>query len=156
MAAKKEVIDKLLELGVKESKTALNKKTLEELVEMLRQKEAEKTQLEESRLLDTEVTEDSSEENEPVSRELEDFKVLLTREHQLRISTEFIYHVRNEGVVVEVENTGYGDAYVDSKPTKVGDFSNRLMTGQKKVFKDAKVIYMIAASQPVMKITEMK
>lgn len=138
--SKEEIISELKELGATQSESSLKKKSVEKLEEMLVELKAKR---------ETETKEDVKETKEKLTE-------LTSMVHQLRIFTEFIYHVKNEGATVKVENLGYGDAYVNSKPIRVGDKESRLLKDEVKTFKDVKVIYMIAASQPELKITEFK
>lgn len=141
--SKEEIIAELKELGVTQSESSLKKKSVEKLEEMLAELKSK------GETEDVEVTTDAEETKEELTE-------LTSVVHQLRIFTEFIYHVKNEGAVVNVENLGYGDAYVNTKPIRVGDNESRLLKDETKTFKDAKILYMIAASQPELKITELK
>jgi hypothetical protein len=140
--SKKAMVEELIALGTDLSKAALNKKSEEELAEMLEVARASKAEDETKEVL--------------LKAENVTTQVLYETSHQLRIFTEFIYHVKNEGAKVEVINEGYGDAYIGTKPTKVGDKENRLLTKESRVIEDAKILYMIAASQPVIKIREIE
>lgn len=141
--SKEDIITELKELGVAQSESSLKKKSVEKLEEMVAELKAKRE------TEDVEVTNDVEETKEELTE-------LTSVVHQLRIFTEFIYHVKNEGAVVKVENLGYGDAYVDTKPIRVGDKESRLLKDEVKTFNGAKIIYMIAASQPELKITELK
>lgn len=144
--SKEEIISELKELGATQSESSLKKKSVEKLEEMLAELKAKG---------ETETKEDVK-ETVDVKETKEELTELTSMVHQLRIFTEFIYHVKNEGATVKVENLGYGDAYVNSKPIRVGDKESRLLKDEVKTFKDVKVLYMIAASQPELKITELK
>lgn len=133
---KKEIISKLVEQGF--SKEELKDKSLNKLKELLGE---------------VDKKEDTAEEKGGEDKKEE--RILESSTHQLGIFTEYIYHVRNKGAKVRVENLGYGDAYVNVVPTKVGEMENRIVTGKSKEFEGADIIYMVAASQPVMRITEL-
>lgn len=141
--SKEAIITELKELGVTQSESSLKKKSVEKLEEMVAELKAKRE------MEDVEATTDVEETKEELTE-------LTSVVHQLRIFTEFIYHVKNDGAVVKVENLGYGDAYVNTKPIRVGDKESRLLKDEVRTFNGAKIIYMIAASQPELRITELK
>ncbi|WP_411685042.1 hypothetical protein [Aeromonas caviae] len=154
MATKTEMVEELYKAGV-DTKTNLKKLETEALEEMVQELEAS-----------TEVGDETTETNEvseitedaPTSEESEEFndKVVTETVHQLGIFTEFIYHAKNENVSLKVENLGNGDVYVNAGKVQVGDKDQRLLKGEGKVFKDVAVVNLMAASQPEVKISELK
>jgi len=164
--SKKELVEVLLEKGVEESKSSLEKKTIPVLTEMLESltneevtEEEVATETVDEEKTEPELTEEDVEEGLKATEDLlgkSEFEVVAEMTHQLGIFTEFIYHVRNEGAVVMIENVGVGDVYVDTRTVRVGDKDKRVLFGDKEVFEGAQTLHLIAASQPEVKITELK
>lgn len=145
--AKPEMIEALYKAGAG-TKTALKKKSEEELSSLL----AELEQEESSPVLQPEV-----EEQKPTPKKAEvTSEPLLETKHQLGIFTEYMYHAKNAGAVVKVENLGGGDVYVGGENVRVGLKDHRLVAFESKVFEGKSVLHMIAASQPEVKISELK
>lgn len=94
--------------------------------------------------------------DEDIQEELVVEEELSSVVHQLGIFTELIYNVRKKGAKVKVENLGNGDVYVSDETPRVGNKDHRLLTGEVKVFEDETAIRLVAASQPEVKITEIK
>lgn len=146
---KTEMVEELYKAGVG-TKAALKKKSEEELdtlVAELTPKESEPIlqpaiQVEEEKV----APEKTGSKGEPV----------LETKHQLGIFTEYMYHVKNVGAQVQVENLGGGDVYVGGEHVRVGLKDLRLVTLESKVFEGCTVLHMIAASQPEVKITELR
>ncbi|MWV43102.1 hypothetical protein GRF59_05615 [Paenibacillus sp. HJL G12] len=75
---------------------------------------------------------------------------------QLSINGQFIYNARNDGVILIVENLGFGDVYVSDKPyAKVGEESHRLVFKEQRAFQTDQ-LFFTSASQPVVSIIEVK
>lgn len=158
---KREIIDKLRnEYGVKESVSSLNNKKLAELEDMLKEYESKVKDKENEETKDEEETEEISTEdvNELEKDEETDTEkeVVFENKTQLPIFREVVFPVRNRGVSVKVENLGYGDMYVSEYETEVGNEEQLLRTGEKKVFEGVDVVKAISASQPIIKISEIK
>lgn len=153
---KNELIDALKELGVEDSKTALKKKTNDELKAMLdglQSKEETAKEEEVTEEVAEEVVEEPKEEKEEQPREVGS-EILAEMTHQLGIFTEFIYNVQNKGSAVVIENLGGGDVYTNGNgQANVGDKEQRITAGNKGVIYSDR-ISLIAASQPMVKITE--
>lgn len=147
MATKTENIETLYKAGV-DTKTNLKKLDPEVLENMVGELSTEVPEVE------TEVAEETV--TPEVKPEVEvDREVAVESIHQLGIFTEFIYHAKNEGVSIKVENLGNGDAYVSTGKVVVGDKGQRLLKGESVVI-DAPVVNLMAASQPEIKFVEVK
>ncbi|MCY7861134.1 hypothetical protein [Bacillus haynesii] len=164
MATKAENIETLYQAGV-DTKTNLKKMEPESLEKMVAEleKEAETTNKKEDKVVDT----DSNGSNEHSPKEVgessdttegSDINGNVAEETtiQLSIFTEFIYHVKNEEATLKVENLGNGDVYVSMGKVNVGDKAQRLLKGESRVFEGTGVVNFMAASQPEVKITEIK
>lgn len=140
---KAEIIEELKELGATQSEATLKKKGVEALEKMVADLK--------------EVEEEASVVKEAPKVEAKEVqgKELTVSQHQLGIFTEFIYHVRNKGAKVKVENLGGGDAYVADGNVEVGATEQRLVAGEFKVIEGSSVVNLLAASQPEIKITEL-
>lgn len=145
---KTEMVDLLNKAG-KGTKAALKKMGVDELTEMVQG-------LEKAEPVADEPVVEETVEDKPTDEPAELLEVVGEYTHQLGIFTEFIYHVKNQGAEVTVINEGYGDAYVSDKQVTVGVMGDRIVTGEQKVFEGVKTLYMIAASQPTIRIIEKK
>jgi hypothetical protein len=182
--SKTEMVDKLNGAGLG-TKTALKKLSDEELTKMVAELEqsategqvpAEPTQEvttepvqedktegegSEDETNSTEETDseeqDKSDEDTEGKGEESDHEVVVETVQQLGIFTEFIYHARNEEVTaIKVENLGNGDVYAKVGKAQVGNKDQRVLKGESKIFTDTRVVNLMAASQPEVKITELK
>lgn len=181
---KNELVDALVgkELG---TKTELKKKSLDELKELYNameetnestaesvEEETESQIPEEGPDLEkiTEATKESGEyvgvgqspievvsslEEEEITKSDSDMKEVHKEEIQLRIFTEFVYHVRNLGARVKVENLGMGDFYVNESTAVFGKNEDRVVFGENKEIDGAATVSLISASQPLVRITEL-
>lgn len=152
---KTEMVDLLNKEG-KGTKAALKKMGVDELTEMVSGLEKSEPVADEPVVEETVEVADESVEDKPTKEPTELLEIVGEYVHQLGIFTEFIYHVKNQGAEVTVINEGYGDAYVSDKQVTVGVMEDRIVTGEQKVFDDVKTLYMIAASQPTIRIIEKK
>lgn len=157
MATKTEMVDVLNEAG-KGTKTALKKLEVEELEKMVAELgEGSQEEQGQEPVEPTEPPAEQAPEETPDEPEVKhEGEVVSVAAHQLGIFTEFIYHVKHKGANVKVENLGFGDVYVSDEEPKVGNKKLRVLTGEEKVFEGVEVIRAIAASQPEIKITEIK
>lgn len=165
---KPEMIDKLNGAGLG-TKTALKQLSVEELEKMvveLDSKEQEQPTegtegTEPESTTETAGEENSNEGDEPnndgeTPDNTEEGEVLSEVTHQLGIFTEFIYNVKHAGAKVVIENQGGGDVYTNGKGVAtVGNKEQRITFGEKGELYSERISLM-AASQPVVKITEMK
>ncbi|WP_395894962.1 hypothetical protein ACH2FV_19375 (plasmid) [Bacillus safensis subsp. safensis] len=180
---KNELVDVLAqkELG---TKTELKKKSLDELKELYNAmaetnesasksvEEETETQIPEKGIdLEnvTEATKESGEyvgqsplievvssvEDEEITESDSDMKEVHKEEIQLRIFTEFVYHVRNLGAKVKVENLGMGDFYVNESTAVFGKNEDRVVFGENKEIDGSATVSLISASQPLVRITEL-
>ncbi|OLP64442.1 hypothetical protein BACPU_26670 [Bacillus pumilus] len=180
---KNELVDALVgkELG---TKTQLKKKSLDELKELYNAmeetiesvaesvEEETEEQIPEEEVIglekNTETAKESAElegepldevtkdaEDEEITESHSDMKEVHKEEIQLRIFTEFVYHVRNLGAKVKVENLGMGDFYVNESTAVFGKNEDRVVFGENKEIGGAATVSLISASQPLVRITEL-
>lgn len=173
---KNELVDVLVEkeLG---TKTELKKKSLDELKELYNAIEETNENAAESveeqipeEVTDLEKNTETAKESaglegeslDEVTKDAEDEKItesdmkeVHSEEIQLRIFTEFVYHVRNLGAKVKVENLGMGDFYVNASTAVFGKNEDRVVFGENKEIDSAATVSLISASQPLVRITEL-
>ncbi|WP_303982745.1 hypothetical protein [Niallia circulans] len=97
----------------------------------------------------------SSVEEVEITEPDSDMKEVHKEEIQLRIFTEFVYHVRNLGARVKVENLGMGDFYVNKSTAVFGKNEDRVIFGENKEIDGTATVSLISASQPLVRITEL-
>lgn len=166
---KAEMVDKLNAegLGTKTSLKQLSTEELQKMIDELNEKEEQNPEVDTvDKESDTVSETDTKTDDETQAAEEEsstdqdkkdsDKEVVSESVHQLSIFTEFIYHAKNDDVAIMVKNLGNGDAYVSKGKVRVGDKSQRLLKGESVVIEGTKVINLMAASQPEVKITELK
>lgn len=162
MAKKKSDLIKVLveEYGYAETDIK-SKATVAELEAMI--KEAEEAKAAEAEVTQEESKEDPVEEEKPAdvvpeaANEGKESEVVFEHTQQLGIFSDYIYHVKNKGAKVTVQNQGMGDVYVSTEGlAKSGDKNQRMSFRAVKEFEDVEVLYFISASQPVVTIIEEK
>lgn len=158
---KTEMVD-ILYKADKGTKTELKKLSPDELevkvAELNLDAETDAENLEENAEVsgDVEDTEPTVEPEQGTESEPDGLEVLSEVKHQLNIFTEFIYNTKRKGAKVSVENLGNGDVYVtDDGVAKVGNKDQRLLKGEKVVL-DTSLVSIMSASQPEIKISELK
>lgn len=149
---KDEMINKLKdEYGVEESKSSLRKKNAEELQEMLKQFEGDQ-EVEEQKEVDKE--EKVVEKETEVAGGKEELFSLTT---QLKIFKEYIYIAKKKQTnAIKIENLGFGDVYVSDDEVIVGDKNQLIATGESRVIEGETTVRIMSASQPQIRITELK
>ncbi len=156
---KKELIEELVGKGLaEETLKGLTNAKLEALLAEFGDSELDVDATLESQedVQDTPVTDEEKPADEKEQDVEEAGEVVSEITLQLAIYNKVVYNTKHKGAKLVVENLGYGDVYVSTEDdVRVGDESQRLLFKESKELK-ADRLYMLAGSQPVVQVLEIK